>query len=126
MEWHYIAPGKPQQYGFVESFNGRLRVECLNEHLFSSLSEARSLIETWRIDYNICRPHTSLGGLAPAIYAQQTHNRRPGSHGPRSPGLEPRTQAEKKSEQTQITNGPGHGAGSFPTAFCQGPHWISE
>ena len=79
VEWHYIAPGKPQQNGFVESFNGRLRDECLNEHLFSSLSEARSLIEAWRIDFNTCRPHTSLGGLAPAIYAQQTRKHRPGS-----------------------------------------------
>jgi len=79
IEWHYIAPGKPQQNGFVESFNGRLRDECLNEHLLTSLSEARSLIEVWRVDYNTYRPHTSIGGLAPAIYAQQTRNRRPGS-----------------------------------------------
>lgn len=79
VEWHYIAPGTPQQNGFVESFNGRLRDECLNEHLFTALAEARTLIEAWRIDYNTCRPHTSLGGLAPAIYAQQTRNRRPGS-----------------------------------------------
>ena len=76
VEWDYIAPGKPQQNGFVESFNGRLRDECLNEHLFSSLSEARSLIEAWRIDFNTCRPHTSLGVLAPAIYAQQTRKHR--------------------------------------------------
>ena len=49
--WHYIAPGKPQQNGFVESFNGRFRDECLNEHLFSSLAAARRIIEAWRIDY---------------------------------------------------------------------------
>ncbi len=48
VEWHYIAPGKPQQNGFVESLNGRLRDECLNEHLFRSLSAARTLIEAWR------------------------------------------------------------------------------
>lgn len=77
IEWRYIAPGKPKQNSFVESFNGRLRDECLNEHLFSSLSEARSLIEAWRIDYNTFRPHTSLGGLAPAIYAQQTRKHLP-------------------------------------------------
>ena len=50
VEWHYIAPGKPTQNAFVESFNGRLRDECLNEHLFERLSEARNIIETWRID----------------------------------------------------------------------------
>ena len=67
--WHYIAPGKPMQNAFVESFNGRLRDECLNEHIFGNLAEARKTIETWRIDYNTQRPHTSLGGLAPAVYA---------------------------------------------------------
>ena len=50
VEWHYIAPGKPMQNGFVESFNGRLRDECLNEHLFTNLKEARQIIEEWRID----------------------------------------------------------------------------
>ncbi|HEX4650509.1 MAG TPA: IS3 family transposase [Granulicella sp.] len=67
--WHYIAPGKPQQNGFVESFNGRFRDECLNEHLFSSLTAARRIIEAWRIDYNTERPHTSLEGLTPAAFA---------------------------------------------------------
>lgn len=65
VEWHYIAPGKPMQNGFVESFNGRLRDERLNEHLFSSLPAARNMIEDWRIDYNTERPHTSLDGLTP-------------------------------------------------------------
>ncbi len=64
-EWHYIAPGKPQQNGFVESFNGRLRDECPNEHLFPSLAAARRIIEAWRTDYNTVRPHSSIGGLAP-------------------------------------------------------------
>lgn len=50
VEWHYIAPGKPMRNGFVESFNGRLRDECLNEHLFSSLRHARHLIAAWRDD----------------------------------------------------------------------------
>ena len=67
--WHYIAPGKPTQNAFVESFIGRLRDECLNEHLFSTLAGARVLIEDWRQDYNTTRPHSSLGGLPPSIYA---------------------------------------------------------
>ena len=67
--WHYIAPGKPQQNGFVESFNGRFRDECLNEHLFSSLAAARRIIGAWRTDYNTERPHTSLQGLTPAAFA---------------------------------------------------------
>jgi hypothetical protein len=66
IDWHYIAPGKPMQNGFVESFNGRLRDECLNEHMFGSLTEARQIIEAWRIDYNTNRPHTSLNGLTPS------------------------------------------------------------
>jgi putative transposase len=69
IEWHYIAPGKPMQNGFVESFNGRLRDECLNEHLFANLNEARQIIEAWRIDYNTNRPHTSLNGLTPTEFA---------------------------------------------------------
>jgi putative transposase len=66
VEWHYIAPGRPQQNGFMELFNGRLRDECLNEHLFLSLAVARRIIEAWRTDYNTVRPHSSLGGMAPA------------------------------------------------------------
>ena len=67
--WHYIAPGKPMQNGFVESFNGRLRDECLNEHLFTSYRHARETISHWRLDYNLSRPHTSLDGLTPTEYA---------------------------------------------------------
>lgn len=67
--WHYIAPGKPQQNRFVESFNGRFREECLNDHLFSSLAAARRIIKAWRIDYNTERLHTSLEGLTPAAFA---------------------------------------------------------
>ena len=67
--WHDIAPGKPQQNAFAESFIGRLRDECLNEHLFRSLAEARRIIEHWRQDYNAERPHTSLGGLTPIEFA---------------------------------------------------------
>ena len=72
VEWHYIAPGKPMQNGFVESFNGRLRDECLNEHLFSSYMQAQHIIETWRNDYNHNRPHTSLNGLTPIEFANRS------------------------------------------------------
>ena len=65
LEWHYIAPGKPTQNAFVESFNGRFRDECLNEEVFTSLAEARSVIERWRQDYNEVRPHSAHGGLTP-------------------------------------------------------------
>ena len=59
--WHYIAPGKPPQNAFIESFNGRLRDELLNETLFSSLADARAMLEAWRRDFNEVRPHSSLG-----------------------------------------------------------------
>ena len=62
---HFIDPGKPQQNGFIESFNGKFRDECLNEHWFLSLADARRIIEDWRIDYNQNRPHCSLGNLTP-------------------------------------------------------------
>lgn len=61
----FIDPGKPQQNGYIESFNGRLRDECLNEHWFLSLPHARRTIEDWRLDYNLKRPHSSLGNLTP-------------------------------------------------------------
>jgi putative transposase len=67
--WHYIAPGKPQQNGFIESFNGRLRDELLNETLFRSLPHARAILEAWRRDYNETRPHSKLGWMTPAAYA---------------------------------------------------------
>jgi putative transposase len=66
-----IEPGKPNQNAYVESFNGRLRDECLNEHWFTSLPHARALIEAWRREYNDERPKMSLGGLTPTQYAKQ-------------------------------------------------------
>jgi putative transposase len=72
--WHYIAPGKPQQNGFIESFNGRLRDELLNETLFQSLPQARAVLETWRQDYNEARPHSALGWMTPASYARTFHD----------------------------------------------------
>jgi len=69
IEWHYIAPGKPMQNGFVESFNGRLRDEFLNETLFRNLAHARELITAWVTDYNTERPHSALGYRTPAGFA---------------------------------------------------------
>ena len=69
VDWHYIAPGKPTQNAFVESFNGRLRDELLNETLFVSLAHARDRLAAWRLDYNTVRPHSAIGNMPPAIYA---------------------------------------------------------
>lgn len=69
VEWHYIAPGKPMQNGHVESFNGRMRDELLNESLFFGLDHARSAIAEWADDYNHFRPHSSLGYQTPADFA---------------------------------------------------------
>lgn len=67
----FIRPGTPVENAFIESFNGRLRDECLNVHQFTSLAEAQALIEAWRVDYNQCRPHSSLGHLTPNEFITQ-------------------------------------------------------
>jgi len=69
IDWHYIAPGKPTQNAFVESFIGRLRDELLNETIFVSLAHARAALDVWKEDYNTVRPHSGLGNLSPAAYA---------------------------------------------------------
>jgi transposase InsO family protein len=69
VDWHYIAPGRPMQNGYIESFNGRMRDELLNESLFIDLDQARQLIGAWVADYNTARPHSSLGYKTPAAYA---------------------------------------------------------
>ena len=65
-----IEPGKPNQNAYIESFNGRFRDECLNEHWFTSLQHARVVVEAWRKEYNEERPKRSLGGLTPTAYAK--------------------------------------------------------
>lgn len=65
IELIFIRPGKPIENAYAESFNGRLREECLNQHAFTSVAHARSTIEGWHEDYNHLRPHSSLGGLSP-------------------------------------------------------------
>jgi putative transposase len=76
VEWHYIAPGKPMQNAFIESFNGRLRDEFLNETLFSTLAQARIALATWRADYNGSRPHSKIGWQTPSAFASNFHPRR--------------------------------------------------
>ena len=92
-------PGKPVQNADIESFNGRLRDECLNEHWFMSLPLARTIVESWRDDYNALRPHSALGNQTPQEFAQQMARKPPsrilGILGPnpggRSPAFEPPT-----------------------------------
>ena len=67
--WHYIAPGKPQQNGFIESFNGRLRDELLNQTLFKSLPHVRAVLQPWQRNYNEERPHSKLGWMTPPACA---------------------------------------------------------
>ena len=76
LDWHYIAPGKPMQNAFIESFNGRLRDELLNETLFSSLDHAKAMLAVWRFDYNDNRPHSQLGWQTPAEFAFTFNPRR--------------------------------------------------
>jgi putative transposase len=76
VDWHYIAPGKPMQNAFIESFNGRLRDELLNETLFTSLAQARVALRCWRTDYNDARPHSQLGWRTPSEFAFTLHPRR--------------------------------------------------
>jgi putative transposase len=75
IDLHFIEPGKPNQNAYIESFNGRLRDEFLNEHWFFSLGQARETIEPWRLDYNAVRPHSALGNVPPEEFEQLTLNR---------------------------------------------------
>ena len=104
--WHYIAPGKPVQNAFAESFIGRLRDELLNETLFRSLAHARAALEAWRADYNSERPHSRLGWMSPAIYAAERRSAALRS----TDGSAPRTaaitaQAGTTNPQTPMTAG---------------------
>jgi Integrase core domain len=73
----FIAPGKPAQNCFVESFNGKFRDECLNEHRFTSRYDARRIVETWKLEYNRERPHSSLGTRHPRSFGlrHEAHTR---------------------------------------------------
>jgi putative transposase len=76
--WNHVKldfsrPGKPSDNAYIESFNARFRLECLNEHWFLSLEDAKEKVEEWRQDYNLNRPHSSLGNISPAEFAEQKH-----------------------------------------------------
>lgn len=73
----FITPGKPVENMYMESFNGRLRDECLNEHWFMSIEHGRQVIEDWRVDYNTERPHSSLDNLTPEEFIQKLKERTP-------------------------------------------------
>src|SRR4051812_45658303 len=72
----FIRPGKPIENAYVESFNGKFRDECLNEHWFVTLADAKATIEAWRVDYNGVRPHSSLAGRTPQQFAAMTEGAR--------------------------------------------------
>jgi putative transposase len=104
--WHYIAPGKPVQNAFAESFIGRLRDELLNETLFRSLAHTRGALEAWRADYNSERPHSRLGWMSPAIYAAERRSaalRSIDGSAPRTAAIT--VQADTTEPQTPITAG---------------------
>lgn len=82
VQLRFIDPGKPVQNAFIESFNGRFRDECLNQHWFLSLAQARRVVEAWRLDYNRARPHSSLGYLTPAEFALSVQQPIPDSSEP--------------------------------------------
>lgn len=102
--WHYITPGRPCENGFTESLNGRVRDECLNEHWFLSLREAREIIEDWRVDYNQVRPHSSLGYQTPLEYARQRQDENgSGAMAPEAP--EPTTRTTNPRPQSLLKTG---------------------
>lgn len=82
-----IEPGRPMQNGYIESFNGKFRDECLNEQWFTSLAQARSVIAQWRRDYNEIRPHSSCGRIPPAKFAANHRAQHPSTAVPFKPGL---------------------------------------
>jgi len=100
LQWHYIAPGRPMQNGFIESFNGRMRDELLNETVFTSMAQARAVIAAWVADYNTARPHSALGYQTPAAHAAKFK-----AMGPVSPPL-------RGSEPSPIAQTAPHGVTS--------------
>lgn len=99
IEWHYIDPGKPQRNAFIESFNGSLRDELLNEEIFDSLTDARRKLALWRYDYNAVRPHSSLANQTP-LQARRTLEQLEGS----APGaLAPEDEPEYQNQTRRLS-----------------------
>lgn len=98
----YIKPGSPWENGYIESFHDKLRDECLNRELFGSLLEARVILESWRVEYNTFRPHSSLGYQTPSHYAQEQTNRFEGATRPLTPA--PLAAAGVRGEQRVLTH----------------------
>jgi putative transposase len=120
VEWHYIAPGKPQQNAFAESFFGRLRDECLSETLFTSLAHAREVVSLWKDDYNLVRPQTSEKVLVNQNHSSSVKNG--GSSLTRGIGMvEHRERAPDKYDQ-----GPGRllSAAFYTTCAVTTTSWI--
>ncbi len=84
LRWHTIQPGRPMENGYVESFNGRFRDECLNENWFTGLGDAREKIAEWKLDYNQARPHSALGYRTPEEFAKNAAARGCGKDGGRA------------------------------------------
>ena len=106
VDWHYIAPGKPQQNAFIESFNGRLRDELLNETLLGSLAHARAALARWQLDYNTVRPHSGIGNLPPADYATRSTRHRNGAGRCATPGAPRPAPLHHRASQAQLSNRP--------------------
>lgn len=104
LDWRYIAPGKPTQNAFAESFQGRMRDECLNEHLFFSMAHARAVIAGWVADFNTARPHSAIGYMTPAAYAAALNPQRTSapSHLESSPPMPVATVAPRRNSQPTI------------------------
>jgi len=117
IEWHYITPGRLMRNGLIESFSGRMRNECLNEHVFTLLAEAR-IVEAWRIDYNTVRPHGRSGRLRPAVFGATCRSEEQRGGTPLNRGFAPRPVAPSttraKGEQTQPAGARKMGRGSDP------------
>ena len=109
IDWRHIAPGKPTQNAFAESFQGRMRDECLNEHLFFSMNHARAVIAGWTADYNTARPHSAIRYMTPAAYAATLNPQRaPALRHPESSAPMPvATVALTRNSQSRIPVTPG-------------------
>ena len=105
VEWHYVAPGKPMQNGFIESFNGRLHDELLNETLFTSLAQARVATALWRADYNTARPHSQIAWQTPDEFARTSpRDGRSRCATPKAPRKRPPLHPPSRAKPTPETN----------------------